>query len=98
MGGGKIESDNIIKIAVVFLVYLFIAVTCYYLLSGPVATLFGAFDGIEAGDATGPLARQYTLTTTVMTIVWAIIVATPVTWFVMKIFSREPAWFIRRRY
>lgn len=98
MGGDKIDQDNIIKIAVIFIVYLFISVVCYYLLSSPIATLFGVFNGIQAGDATGPLAREYTLIMSTMTIVWAIFLAIPITWFVMKIFSREPAWFVRRRY
>ena len=35
---------------------------------------------------------------TAMTIFWSIFVAIPVTWFIMKIFSREPAHYFQRRY
>lgn len=100
MGGDKIEinSDNIIKITVTFLVYLFVVVISYFLLSTPVELILSSFEGIEAGEATDELALYLPWFKSAMTMFWAIFVAIPVTWFIMKIFSREPAYYQYRRY
>jgi len=100
MGCGKIENDNIIKIGVVFLVYLFVMITAFLLFSTPVDMLIDAFDGIDAGSelATGRLAQEVAIIRDVVTIFWSLFVAVPVTWLIMKVFSREPLWRYQRRY
>ena len=92
------RSDNIIQIAVIFLLYLFIAVIAYFLLSTPIELILSSFEGIEAGEATNELNRFLPFYKTAMTVFWALFIAAPVTWLVMKVFSREPAWYHQRRF
>ena len=100
MAGGTLNQDNIVKITVIFLIYAFMVTICYFILSTPVDMIIDGFEGIDAGDetATGKLAQFIPLYRDVLTIFWALFVALPITWFIMKIFSREPAWYYQRRY
>jgi len=92
------NQDNIIRIGVTFIIFLFVNVIGYFLLSTPVEAILSSFEGIEVGEATDELASNIVWFKAAMQIFWAIFIALPVTWLILKIFSREPALFRERRW
>lgn len=90
--------DSITRIGAIFLFYLFIVLISYFIMSTPVELLFEGFENADFGigetykDNYMPIYRQ------VFTIAMGFLLAIPVTWLIMKIFSREPDYSRFRRY
>lgn len=80
------EVGNIIHAGLIFVVYLFVAILLYYLLSYPVEVLINAFfvDSISETFTILPLVK------TALNIAFALSFAFPIVWFVVWVFSREP--------
>lgn len=81
-----LEIDNIIHAGLIFIVYLFVAILLYYLLSSPVEILLNAFiiNGISESATIIPIIK------TALNIAFALSFAFPVVWFIVWVFSREP--------
>ena len=89
--------DSIVKTVYIFILYTFIVTATYFLLSMPVEAIFSGFEGADfAGAETYKNTLMPTIRTA-FTLAMAIMISIPVTWFVMKIFSREPAYYTYRR-
>ena len=91
-------ADSITRAGMIYLVYTFMVVITYFLLSTPIALLFDSFIGGDYGTASGEMAYYVPFFETVLNIALAIFLAIPITWFVMWIFHREPAYYRYRRY
>lgn len=91
-------SDSITRMGVIFIFYLFISLLIYFVLSTPVAMLFDGFDDADFGEAENEKNRFLPNIRTSFTIAMAFFIGIPVTWFIMKIFSREPDYSRFRRY
>jgi len=89
---------SITIIGATFLLYLFIMIIVFYVLSSPVAYIFDAFAGVPLGEASDEMATYLPYYRAAVQLGFAIGIATPVVWFIMKIFSREPAYYMPRRY
>jgi len=87
--------DSITKAGVTFVFYLFLMLTVFYILGGPIDLIF---DGIIDNSAYDQVAQFGPNYKTAVRIAFAIGITTPVVWLVAKVFSREPAMFIRRKY
>jgi len=83
---------NIINAGVVMIVYLFIAITAYFLLSTPMTMIFDGFDDADAGDATTHLDTLMPTIRTVFSMFFALMAAVPITWFIFWSMHREPDW------
>lgn len=90
--------DNIVRIGVIFIFYLFVVIMSYYVMSTPVNMLFDGFDAADFGEAEDEMNTHLPNYRTAFTIAMAILLALPITWFVMKIFSREPDIYQYRRF
>ena len=92
------SNDSITHIGAMFLVYLFIVIISYYLISTPAEALFDAFDDVDFGLAEDEKDSFLPLIRSCFTICMAIILGIPVTWLVFKVFSRDPDYYYYRRY
>jgi len=87
------DSINSIAYAgLVFITYLFLMVTIFFVLSGPVDTIMTAFSDGAVGTSYATQMNSYHAGFVLaIKIAFALGIAAPITWFIMWIFSREPA-------
>jgi len=85
------DIDSIALAGVSFLIFLFMAIAVYFLLSAPVETVLDSFLSGDFGDANDELAEFVPLIKTGVKIAFALAIATPMTYFIMWVFHREPA-------
>lgn len=88
-------SDSITGIGVTFAAYIFLMLTLFYILGGPIDAVF---DGIIDSSSISQVATYGPNYKFAARIAFAIGITTPVFWIVAKVFSREPTDFTRRRY
>ena len=80
MGGRPITMDSIVKTVYIFILYTFIVITTYFLLSTPVEALLAGF---ESADFAGAETYKDSLMPTIrsaFTLAMAIMISIPVTW------------------
>lgn len=82
----------LIKAGIMMLVFLFITIIAYFLLSAPVNLIFNAFDDIDTGEAVDEMNTIMPNIRTAFNIFFALLAAVPLTWFIFWSFSREPDW------
>lgn len=93
-----VEIDNIVHAGLVFIVYLFVAILVYYLLSSPVDTLLNMFLNSSVGtSAEIAMSTNIPLIKTALNIAFALGIAFPIVWFIMWVFSKEPDFSMFRR-
>ena len=86
-----------IREGVMLIIFTFIVIISYFILSMPVGYIFDAFDDADTGadesndayDTIMPIIR------TSFNMIFAILAATGVTWFIMKMFETEHDWYYR---
>ena len=83
---------NIINAGVAMIVYLFIVITAYFLLSVPINAVFDGFDDANAGEATEHIDHIVPNIKIVFNVFFACFAAVPVTWFIFWTMKREPDW------
>jgi len=88
-------SDSITGIGVTFAAYMFLMLVFFYILGGPIDTLF---DGIIDSSTISQVATYGPNYKFAARIAFAIGITTPVFWAIAKVFSREPVDFTRRKY
>ena len=90
--------NSVAYAGMVFLLYLFIMVTLFLLLSGPVDTIMTAFDdgsvGTEYETEMNLYHDNYVLA---IKIAFVLGITTPLTWLVMWVYSQEAAHYQYRR-
>jgi len=91
------NTGSIIKAGVSMLLYLFLVLVIYFILSSPLDTLFDNFDDLDAAEATDEMNEYLPNIITSLDIFFALIIAAPITGFIVWVFSREPDWSYRRR-
>ena len=89
--------EGISRIGIIFIIYLFISILTFFVLSNPIDQIFGSFEDSNFGDADNEKDSLMNSIDIVMKIFWALFIALPVTWIVSKVFSREPASYYRKR-
>lgn len=87
-------SVGLIRNSITFLSLLFLAIVLFYVLGGPVDVIFDAFTDNPVVPEQATYTPNFKLAARMA---FAIGIATPVVWFFVKMFSREPAQFVRRR-
>jgi len=88
-------SSGIIINSITFISLLFLAVVLFYVLGGPVDIIFDAFTDNPVVSEQTTFVPNFKLAARMA---FAIGIATPVVWFFVKMFSREPAQFVRRKF
>lgn len=88
---------SISRTGIIFVIYFFIVIVSFFVLSAPVDMIWDSFDDSDFGDAEPYKDDLIPNIRIVMKIFWALFVSLPVTWVLMKVFSREPANYYRRR-
>ena len=89
-------TDSISKAGAIFLIYLFIVITAFFILSKPVDSLFDSFDNNDMGEANDELDMVMPNIRIAFTIAFALMFAAPITWFIVWVVHREPATYSRR--
>ena len=89
-------TDSITKAGVIFLIYLFMVVASYFVLSAPINAIIDALAGANFGSATTEIATVLPIVRTALQIFFALFLALPMTWFIMWIMHREPSYYQRR--
>ena len=84
------DGDSITRAGAIFIIYLFISVSAYFLLSSPIDMIFDAFENADGSHAESKLSTYIPQYRTVLQIFFAIFLALPLTWFVIWVFHREP--------
>ena len=86
------EVNSLISAAVIFVIYLFVCIITYFVLSTPIDMIFDAFAGSDFGVAAADTARDtyIPLYRQALTIFFCIFISIPVTWFIFWCFKREP--------
>jgi len=90
-------NGGIIKAGVAMLVYLFLFLIVYFVISSPLDAIFDGLDDADAGEATDELDWMLPNITGALDIFFALIIAVPITGFIVWVFSREPDWYYNRR-
>jgi len=86
------NAVSITRIGITGATFLFITLLAFYVLSSPVDTIIDAFDDADMGHANDEMDTYMTTFKNVLTLFWAIFLALPLTWIVIKVLgSREPA-------
>ena len=82
--------DSIAHAGLIFLIYLFVMVSLFFLLSGPVDAIMTAFSDSAVGTSFETEMNQFHGDFVLaIKIAFALGVAAPVTWLVMWVFSQE---------
>lgn len=84
-----IEIRSLTKAGVVFLVFLFIAVITFFLISAPVNLIYSSFESSDFGKAETQKDTIMPLIRTATSIFFALFISIPVTWFIFWVFHRE---------
>lgn len=86
---------NFIRAGVLMLLYLFITIIVFFIISSPLDSIFNGFD-----DTTGEHSDEMDIylpnIRTALNIFFALVIAAPIIGFIMWVFHREPDWGIRR--
>ena len=90
--------NNLVHAGVLFLVYLFIMICLYFFLSSPVDAMLNGISDVPLGEASDEMARFSPDIKWAVKAAFALGIATPLTWFVFWVFSKEPFIGYRRRY
>lgn len=77
-----------------FIFYLFLMITIFVILGGPIDTIFDSFTSNPVVTQQAYMVPNYKLA---VRLAFAIGITTPVIWFVAKMFSREPSVYKYRR-
>lgn len=89
-------SDSITYNGAIFLLFLFIAITVFFVLSTPVDNILEGLLGLDGLESSDELDTFIPLIQNAVKIAFSLGIATPVVWFIVKIFSREPAYYQKR--
>jgi len=92
------NPTNIVHAGVIFAAYLFIMILVYFTLSAPVDAIMDGLSDAPLGDATDPMAQHSPDISWAIKAAFACGIATPLTWIVMWVMSKEPYVGIKRRY
>lgn len=83
---------------VIFLIFLFLMIVFFYVMSPFVDAFFGTYNTLEVGDATDEVAYYGPLFYSAIKIGLAISVAIPMTWFIFWVFHKQSTGYRRRYY
>jgi len=93
----SMNPTNIVHAGVIFAVYLFIMILLYFTLSGPVDAIMDGLTNAPLGEAEDEMDTHSPNINWAIKAIFACGIATPLTWFVMWVFSKEPYIGVRRR-
>ena len=86
------NAISITRIGITAATFIFITLLAFYVLSSPVDTIIDAFDDADMGHANDEMDEFMPVFKNILTLFWAIFLALPLTWLVIKVLgSREPA-------
>jgi len=89
---------SIIKSGAYMLIGLFLILVIYFVISGPLETIFDGFDDADTGEATGYMNIHLPWIRTALNIAFSVAIVTPVMIFIFRTFERDPEWYYYRRY
>ena len=87
---------DIVRAGMTMLLYLFIVMIAYWIISNPLNMLFNIFDNLPGANTEGVYNTVIPNLRTAFNLFIALLAATPITWFITWVMSREPDWSYRR--
>ena len=91
------NPTNIVHAGLVFAVYLFVMVLLYFALSVPIDAIMDGLSEAPLGDASDEMAQHAPNINWAIKAACACGIATPLTWFIFWVFSKEPYIGVGRR-
>ena len=92
------EIESILHAGLIFLVYLFLVIILYFVLSYPVDLIFDALSAGSVGTAAeDPMSWQLPGIEWAVRVVFALALAYPFTWFVFWVYNKEVDFSMFRR-
>ena len=85
------RDDSIVINMLIMMLFLFVFIIVFAVISGPAEDILNGIMGITGTTASAKLNYFIPFYIIALRIGFALLVATPVVWFVSKIFHREPA-------
>ena len=92
------QIESIVHAGVVFIVFLALMVMLYFFLSAPIDAIMGGLDDNPPDDSQAYVTEYYPNFNWAIKAAFACGIATPLTWFIMWVFSKEPFVGYKRRY
>ena len=92
------QIENIVHAGVTFIVFLFVVILVYFALSNPIDSIMDGLEDNPPDDSQGYVTEFYPDLNWAIKAAFALGIATPATWFVMWLFSKEPFVGYKRRY
>ena len=91
-------ENSIIKVGATLAIATFLIIVLFFVISGPMTSMFDSFDDVDAGEASDEMNEFLPDIRGAFWMGIAIAIITPSVIFVLWIFHREPDWYYRRRY
>ena len=83
---------NIVRAGVILIIYEFIIVFTYIIISTPVATTIASLATAGTGMGVSQMAFYKGLVDAVFSICMGLMALIPVIWFMFRVYQREPDW------
>jgi len=77
---------------ILLIVYLFIIIVCYIVLSSPFETIISGFEDINSTASDAQIESSGGLVRSAFDISFGLAGIIPIVWFIVWVFSREPDW------
>jgi len=88
--------SDIIRDGVVMIVFVFVVVVLYILLSDPFDTMMTSFENLNLSSSDAQVESASGLGRTVFDIAFVGLGIVPLLWFVVRVMRREPDWYWRQ--
>jgi len=92
------QIENIVHAGVILAVYSFIMIALYFFLSAPIDAIMTGITGAPLGEAADEMVAYSPGLNWAIKAAFACGIATPATWFIFWVFSKEPFIGYKRRY
>lgn len=87
---------DIVRNGIILIVYLFIIIVLFIILSGPFDDIMTSFEDINSTASDSRIEDSSSYNKLVFDMVFVMLALIPIIWFIVWCFSREPEW--GRRY
>jgi len=84
-----------IQMGIIMLVYLFLFLIVYFVLSAPLTSMFDGF-GAASGEHSDEMDTYLPYIRSALNVAFALIIVSPIVGFIVWVYHREPDWSMRR--
>lgn len=90
-------SDSISYNGAMFLLFLFISIVVFFVLSSPVDQILDGVLGMDGLTSSDEIDLYVPAIKIAVRIAFSLSISTPLVWFAIKMFNREPAYYTNKK-